>query len=115
MVEPINRDKATVHKVLATAQMRGTIALDYNETDGKWYKENIIVERLGTGFKVVVWDKDEPIECAVPSVMSLINFLTRLFNGTPPTFKTSNHIIPTKTGLIGNTDEKRTIRQPQDK
>ena len=52
--------------------MKETIALDYNETDGKWYKEDIIVERLGTEFKVVIWDKEEPIECTVPSVMSLI-------------------------------------------
>ena len=95
--------------------MKETIALDYNETDGKWYKGNVIVERLGTEFKVTLWDKEEPIECAVPSVMSLINFLTRLFNGTPPTFKASNHIIPTKTGLIEQNAERKDIRQPQDK
>ena len=75
------------------------IALDYNEETGKWYKDNIVVQKKGTEYKVSVKEGDEFINCDVPSVTALINFLTRLF-GVPPTFKTSKHIKPTKTGLV---------------
>ena len=85
--------------------MSKTISFDYSEEDKKWYKENIVIEKKGTDFLVSVWEGDEIINCDVPSIPSLINFLTRLFNGKPPTFKISKHIEPTKTGLIGRDDE----------
>tara|TARA_R110002020_G_scaffold209359_1_gene415314 strand:+ start:253 stop:576 length:324 start_codon:yes stop_codon:yes gene_type:complete len=81
------------------------IAIEYDEKTGRWYKDNISIERTdSTNFKVYVWEGDEVITCDVPSVVSLINFLTRLF-GIPPAFKTSKDIEPTKTGLVGRDAE----------
>ena len=75
------------------------ISVEYDEDTGKWYKDNIVIEKIdSTNFKIFVHQGDEIVTCDAPSVMSLINFLTRLF-GVPPTFKTSKHIKPTKTGL----------------